>query len=51
MLLFLDKSVVDEKDKFVGFNLKGLKHIPFTRPEVEFAPALRENIERFYKLK
>lgn len=51
MLLFLDESVADDKDKFVGFNLRGIKQIRFTKPEMEFAPALRENIERFYKLK
>lgn len=51
MLLFLDQSVADDRDKFVGFNLRGIKHLPFTQPEREFAPALRENIERFFKLK
>jgi hypothetical protein len=51
MLLFLDKSVAEDKDKFVGFNLKGFKHLPFTQSEVEFAPMLRENLERFFKLK
>jgi len=51
MLLFLDDSVADDKDKFVGFNLRGIKQLRFTKPEVEFAPALRENIERFFKLK
>ena len=51
MLLFLDKSVAEEREKFVGFNLKGIKHIPFTRSETEFVPALRENLEKFYRLK
>jgi hypothetical protein len=51
LLLFLDKSVVEDQDKFVGFNLKGFKHLPFTQSEVEFAPMLRENLERFFKLK
>jgi hypothetical protein len=51
MLLFLDESVPDDKDKFVGFNLRGIKQLRFTAREVEFAPALRENIEKFFKLK
>jgi len=51
MLLFLDESVADEKDMFVGFNLRGIKQLKFTKPEVEFAPALKENLERFFKLK
>jgi hypothetical protein len=50
VLLFLDESVPDDKDKFVGFNLRGTKHIPFTQTEV-FAKMLRENLERFFKLK
>ena len=50
MLLFLDESV-DDRDKFVGFNLRGIKQLRFTRPEKEFAPALRENLERFFELK
>ena len=49
MLLFLDESVADIKDKFVGFNLAGIKQLRFTRSE-KFAEALRENIEKFYKL-
>lgn len=48
ILLFLDESVPESKDKFVGFNLRGLKHIPFTQAEVTFAPALKENLERFF---
>jgi hypothetical protein len=40
MLLFLDESVVDNKDKFVAFNLRGIKQLRFTQPEVQFAPAL-----------
>lgn len=50
VLLFLDQSVPDEKDKLVGFNLRGTKYIPFKQSE-EFAKLLRENLERFYKLK
>lgn len=34
MLLFLDESVVDDKDKFVGFNLRGIKQLRFTQPEL-----------------
>lgn len=49
MLLFLDESVTDAKDKFVGFNLLSIKHIPFTQTE-EFAGALRVNLERFFRL-
>jgi hypothetical protein len=49
MLLFLDESVADEKDKFVGFNLRGIKQLRFTKPEVEFAPKLRENLEKFFR--
>lgn len=51
MLLFLDESAPEENDKFVGFNLRGIKQLRFTRPEGEFAPALKENLERFFKLK
>ena len=51
MLLFIDQSVNDDNDKFVGFNLRGIKHLPFTKSEVEFAPALKENLEKFFKLK
>lgn len=51
MLLFLDESVDDEKDKFVGFNLRGIKQLRFTQPQVQFIPALKDNIERFYQLK
>jgi hypothetical protein len=50
MLLFLDESVADGRDKFVGFNLRGIKQLRFTAPEQQFAPALRENIEKFFKL-
>jgi hypothetical protein len=48
MLLFLDESVNEDKEKFVGFNLRGIKHLPFTQPEVEFAPKLKENLEKFF---
>ncbi|RYZ92560.1 MAG: hypothetical protein EOP06_03935 [Proteobacteria bacterium] len=50
MLLFLDESVEEDKDKFVGFNLRGIKQLRFTQPEVGFAPALKENLERFFKI-
>lgn len=50
MLLFLDESVPDD-DKRVGFNLTGIKQLRFTKPEVEFVPKLRENLERYFKLK
>ena len=43
--------MADEKEKFVGFNLRGIKQLRFTQPEVEFAPVLRENLELFFKLK
>ncbi len=49
VLLFLDESV-READKFVGFNLRGTKHIPFKKSE-EFGKLLKENLERFFKLK
>jgi hypothetical protein len=51
MLLFLDESAPEDNDKFVGFNLRGIKQLRFTRPEGEFAPALKENLERFFKVK
>lgn len=51
MLLFLDESAVDDRDKFVAFNLRSVKQLRFSQSEKEFAPALRENIERFYNLK
>ena len=51
MLLFLDESVSEEKDKFVGFNLRGIKQIRFTQSEGEFVPHLRENLERFFALR
>ena len=50
MLLFLDESVGKEKDKFVAFNLRGIKQLRFKKSEVEFVPALRKNIECFFKL-
>lgn len=50
VLLFLDESVAEEKDKFVGFNLRGTKYIPFKQSE-EFAKVLRQNLEAFFKLK
>ena len=42
MLLFLDESVPDEKDKFVGFSLKGIMQLRFTQTE-QFAADLKEN--------
>ena len=50
MLLFLDESVQEEKDRLVGFNLRGIKQLRFTQTE-KFAADLRENMERFFKLK
>lgn len=49
MLLFLDDSVPDGKDKFVGFNLRGIKHLRFTQTEV-FAQLLQKNLERYFRL-
>lgn len=50
MLLFLDESVAEDRAKFVGFNLRGIKQLRFTKPETEFAPVLKQNIEAFYGL-
>jgi hypothetical protein len=50
ILLFLDESVSEKMDKYVAFNLAGLKQIRFTSPEVEFARDLRTNIQKFFKL-
>lgn len=49
MLLFLDESVSEEKDKFVGFNLRGIKQLRFTGDN-QFAADLKTNIERFFHL-
>lgn len=49
MLLFLDESVADGKDKFVGFNLDGIKQLRFNESE-KFAADLKTNLERFFKL-
>jgi hypothetical protein len=49
MLLIIDESVTDEKDKFVGFNLRNIKHVSFTNNE-EFGEVLRTNLERFFHL-
>lgn len=49
MLLFLDDSVAEAKDKFVGFNLKSVKQIRFTKTE-DFAQLLRKNLELFFRL-
>jgi hypothetical protein len=51
MILFLDESVDQDKDKFVAFNLQGVKQLRFKQPETEFAPRLAENLELFFKLK
>ncbi len=50
MLLFLDESVANDKDKSVGFNLQGIKQLRFKKPEVEFAPLLRENLKKFFEI-
>jgi hypothetical protein len=50
VLLFLDESVPEEKDRLVGFNLRGTKYISFKQSE-EFARILRDNLERFFNLK
>lgn len=50
VLLFLDESVPEDKDKFVGFNLRGIKQLRFTQTEIGFAPVLKVNLERFFKL-
>lgn len=49
MLLFLDESVADAKDKFVGFNVYGIKQLRFSESE-RFAADLKTNLERFFKL-
>lgn len=48
-ILILDESVRNEKDKFVGFNLKSIKQIRFNQTEV-LAEKLKENIVKFYGL-
>ena len=50
-LHLLVESTPEENDKFVGFNLRRIKQLRFTQPEGEFAPALKENLEKFFKLK
>lgn len=49
ILLFLDESVAEKTDKFVSFNLRGIKQLRFTQTE-EFAMDLRKNIETFFNL-
>jgi len=49
ILLFLDDSIADAKDKFVGFNLRAIKQIRFNKTE-DFAKLLRKNVERFFRL-
>lgn len=51
MLLFLDESVEDAKDKYVGFNIAGIKQLRFSQAETQFAPALKENLEQFFRIK
>lgn len=50
MLLFLDESVPDPDDKYVGFNIGGIKQIRFTQSE-QFGPLLAKNLEKFFRLK
>lgn len=50
ILLFLDESV-GKKDQAVGFNLRGIKQLRFTKPEGEFARDLRANLMRFFQMK
>jgi len=47
MLLFLDESVAEAKDKFVGFNLAGIKQLRFEGGE-RFAAMLKQNLEEFF---
>lgn len=49
MLLFLDESVSEAKDKFVGFNLRGIKQLRFTQSE-DFRKDLRVNLQKFFTL-
>jgi hypothetical protein len=49
ILLFLDTSVGNAKDKKIGFNLSGVKQLRFTKTE-EFAEDLHKNLERFFRL-
>jgi hypothetical protein len=49
ILLFLDTSVADDKDKRVGFNLSGIKQLRFTETE-KFADDLHKHLERFFHL-
>lgn len=50
MLLFLDESVAEDKDRFVGFNLRGIMQLRFTDTELDFVPKLRKNLEDSFKL-
>jgi hypothetical protein len=50
MLLFLDESVLEEKEKYVGFNLAGIKQIRFSQPEKEFSPILKKNIRLYFNI-
>lgn len=49
MLLFLDESVRKE-DRFVGFNLKGIKQLRFKRLKI-FAQQLKRHLVKFFDLK
>ena len=50
MLLIIDESVADERDKFVGFNLRNIKHLSFKNNE-ELGEMLNKNIEKYFRLK
>ncbi|MCF8070421.1 MAG: hypothetical protein K9L30_17715 [Desulfobacterales bacterium] len=47
-ILFLDESV-DNQDKYVGFNLAGIKQIRFSESET-FASELKKNLIKYFKL-
>jgi hypothetical protein len=51
LLLFLDESVITKKEKAIAFNLQRYRQLRFTKPETQFAASLRENIEKFFRLK
>jgi hypothetical protein len=40
---------LDDQDKLVGCNLRGIKQLRFRKAEVEIAPALKKNLERRFK--
>lgn len=49
ILLFLDESIAEEKEKFVGFNLRGISQLRFTQTE-KFKEDLHKNLEGFFKI-